>query len=73
MTSEEKAAIENALEEFGQEPGVQEVAAVLQNRDLLPDALREDLEMAAGLSSIGQESSLEQPGPDLHQDLDLKQ
>lgn len=72
MTSEEKAAIEKALEEFGQEPGVQEVAAVLRNRDLLPEALLDDLEMAAGLTSIENQPTTEEPEQDLTQDQDME-
>lgn len=52
MTSEEKAAIEKALEEFVKEPGVDVVTAVVQNRELLPEAFREKLEMAAGMIEL---------------------
>ena len=51
MTPEKQAAIEEALEEFGREEGVKEISVVLQNRNLLPEALREDLELAAGIVS----------------------
>ena len=74
MTPQEQAEIDQALQEFAEEPGMDLIRAVLQSREHLPQPMLEALEESAGLRPPAldqafdpaqhQEIAAPAPGPD---------